>query len=88
MSDRSRAEILEAILHVFAAGDGRKLRMMYGADLSFAQLEEYADFMTKTGLVYTEEGSGLYKLAPKGEALLRNAEHPEASRIAEERAVR
>ena len=52
MSARSRAEIMESILRVVAAGDGRKLRMMYGAYLSYTQLEEYADFMIKTGLFY------------------------------------
>ncbi len=55
--------------------------MMYGAYLSYAQLEEYADYMISAGLVYMEEGSGLYRLTPKGEALLRRAEHPEAPRI-------
>ena len=79
---------MESILRVVAAGDGRKLRMMYGAYLSYSQLEEYADFMIKTGLVYTEEGSGLYKLTPKGETLLRRAEHFEAPRITEKRPIR
>ena len=82
MNNRSRAEITEAILRVVAAGNGRKMRMMYGSYLSYAQLEAYADFMIKTGLVYMGDGSGLYRLTPKGEALLRRAEHPEAPRIA------
>jgi len=58
LSGRSRAEITEAILRVVAAGYGRKMRMMYGAYLSYAQLEEYADFMIKSGLVYMEVGRG------------------------------
>ena len=79
---------MEAILRVVAAGDGRKLRMMYGAYLSYAQLEEYADFMIRAGLVYKEEGSGLYRLTPKGEGLLNRAERPEAPRIAGKRRAR
>ncbi len=79
---------MEAILRVVASGGGRKMRMMYGAYLSYEQLEEYADFMIRTGVVYLEEGSGLYRLTPKGEGLLRVAEHPEAPRIAQKRPSR
>jgi predicted transcriptional regulator len=59
------------------------MRMMYGAYLSYARLEEYADFMIKSGLVYTEEGSGVYRLTPKGEAFLDRAGRLDAPRIAE-----
>jgi predicted transcriptional regulator len=83
LSGRSRAEITEAILRVVAAGDGRRMRMMYGAYLSYAQLEEYADFMIKAGLMYMEEGSGLYRLTLKGKAFLSRVELSEAPRIAE-----
>ena len=81
MSNRSRAEIIEAVLRVVAAGDGRKMRMMYGAYLSYGQLEECAEFMIKKGLVYMEDGTGLYKLTSKGEAFLRRAEQAESPRI-------
>lgn len=50
--------------------------MMYGAYLSYQQLEEYAEFMVKQGLVYREEGEGLYRLTPRGEEFLRRAEQP------------
>ena len=76
---------MEAILRVVAAGDGRRMRMMYGAYLSYTQLEEYADFMIKNGLVYMEEGTGLYRLAPKGEAFLRSAEGAAAPKLAKSR---
>ena len=83
MSGRRRAEVLEAILRVVAAGYGRRMRMMHGAYLSYAQLEEYADFMPKSGLVYLEDESGLYRLTPMGEAFLDRAKHSEAPRITE-----
>jgi predicted transcriptional regulator len=83
LSGRSRAEVTEAILRIVAAGYGRKMRMMYGAYLSYSQLEEYADFMIKSGLVYLEEGSGLYRLTLKGEAFLDKAGRLPAPRIAE-----
>ena len=73
---------MEAILRDEAAGNGRRIRMMYGAYLSYGQLEEYANFMIRKGLVYQEEGSGLYRLTPRGEAFLRKAEQAaEAPRI-------
>jgi predicted transcriptional regulator len=71
---------MEAILRVVAAGDGRTTKMMYAAYLSYQRLEEYAEFMIKAGLVYMEGGSGLYKLTPKGEAVLRGTE-PAAIRV-------
>jgi predicted transcriptional regulator len=61
---------MEAILRVVAGGDGRRMRIMYGAYLSYEQLEEYAAFMVKKDLVYKEEGTELYKLTRKGEAFL------------------
>lgn len=71
------------ILRVIANGDGRRLRIMYGAYVSYEQLEEYADFMVKQGLVYKEEGSELYKLTPKGEDVLRSREQVDASFVVE-----
>lgn len=70
---------MQAMLRVVATGNGRKLRMMYGAYLSYGQLEEYADFMIREGLVYIEGGSGLYRLTPKGETLFRQTEHQAAA---------
>ena len=70
---------MEAILRVVAAGYGRRMRMMHGAYLSYAQLEEYA----KSGLVYLEDESGLYRITPMGEAFLDRAKRSEAPRITE-----
>jgi hypothetical protein len=39
--------------------------------------------MIKAGLVYMEEGSGLYRLTLKGKAFLSRVELSEAPRIAE-----
>jgi predicted transcriptional regulator len=74
LSKRSRSDVMEAILRVIASGDGQNLRIMYGAYVSYRQLEEYAEFMVNQGLVYRERGSELYRLTPKGEGLLRAAE--------------
>ena len=74
MVRRSRSDVMEAIMRVIASGDGRSLKMMYGAYVSYAQLEEYADYMVRQGLVYRERGSELYKLTSKGEAFLGAAE--------------
>lgn len=79
MGRRSRAEIMEAVLRVVATGEGRRMRMMYGAYLSYGQLEEYADFMIRQGLVYMEEGTRLYRLTPKGEALLQPPGSPRSA---------
>lgn len=57
-------------MRVVARGDGRRLRMMYGAYVSYSQLEEYAGYMVEQGLVYKEQGSELFKLTPKGESFL------------------
>jgi predicted transcriptional regulator len=68
---------MESILQVVASGDGRRLRMMYGAYLSYEQLQEYASFMVNKGLVYKEGGTELYKLTKKGEEFLRTGEQSE-----------
>ena len=81
MNSRSKVEIIEAVLRVVAAGDGRKMRMMYGAYLSYEQLEEYANFMIRKELVFMEEGTGLYKLTSKGEAFLQRTEQAEPPRV-------
>jgi predicted transcriptional regulator len=74
LSKRSRSDVIEAILRAIGSGAGQSLRIMYGAYVSYGQLEEYADFMVNQGLVYRERGSELYKLTPKGEEFLEAAE--------------
>lgn len=77
MSARRR-RVTEETFRVFAGGDNRNLHLIYDSLLSYDQLEEYADFMISEKLVYVDGGSGLYRLTPKGEALLGREELAEA----------
>jgi predicted transcriptional regulator len=45
-----------------------KTQIMYKANLSFAQLNEYITYMKKTGLLkqYTDSGKEIYTITPKG----------------------
>lgn len=79
MSNRTKSDVMGDILRVKANDDGRRLRIMYCAYVSYGQLEERADFMFKRGLVYKEEGSELHKLTLKGEGFLVSSEHIEAN---------
>ena len=68
---RDRLHILAEILKI--AKDGSlKTQIMYKANLSFAQLNEYLSFLIRMGLlkIHNEERKKLYKTTVKGEKYL------------------
>jgi predicted transcriptional regulator len=71
MKYRSRTEIIAAILRVAHGSGATKTRIMYGAYLSYSQLVEYLNFLTKRDLLFQEEGTSMFKLTQKGIDFLR-----------------
>ena len=70
---RDRLYIIAEILEV--AGEGTlKTQIMYKANLSFAQLNEYLSFLLKTDLlkVFASEEKTIYKTTRKGIRYLQN----------------
>lgn len=65
MKYRSRSEIIAMILQAANKG-ATKTRIMYGAYLSYAQVQEYLGFLQQKELLSYEEGTHLYKLTEKG----------------------
>jgi predicted transcriptional regulator len=63
---RSRGEIVSNILRVVARNKATKTRLMYGAYLSYTQIEEYMDFILQQGLIRPVEETNLYQLTEKG----------------------
>ena len=63
---RSRGEIVSNILRGVASSKATKTRLMYGAYLSYAQIEEYLGYLLQQGLINQEAGSNLYLLTEKG----------------------
>ena len=63
---RSRFEILSNILKVAASNKASKTRLMYGAYLSYTQIEEYMDFVLHQGLISQVSDTNLYQLTEKG----------------------
>ncbi|HVB11873.1 MAG TPA: winged helix-turn-helix domain-containing protein [Nitrososphaerales archaeon] len=66
MKYRSRGEILSNILRVVASGKATKTRLMYGAYLSYTQIEEYMDYVLQQGLISQVSQTNLYQLTEKG----------------------
>jgi predicted transcriptional regulator len=71
---RSRPEIISSILSVASQG-ARKTHIMYRANLSYDQLNEYLSFLLGNGLIEkradTEyEGTVVYKVTQKGRQFL------------------
>ncbi|MCL5068494.1 MAG: winged helix-turn-helix domain-containing protein [Thaumarchaeota archaeon] len=66
MKYRSRVEIVSNILRVIASSKATKTRLMYGAYLSYTQIEEYLDYILQQGLISQEPGTNLYRLTEKG----------------------
>ncbi len=66
MKYRSRGEILTNILRVVANSKATKTRLMYGAYLSYAQIEDYIGFVLKQGLISQVSDTNLYQLTEKG----------------------
>jgi len=71
--NRSRIEIMAAILERAARG-AKKTQMMYGANLSFYQIEGYIGYLVKGGFLSFERESGLYWITDKGREFLRGFE--------------
>jgi predicted transcriptional regulator len=65
MKYRSRSEIIAMILQAANKG-ATKTRIMYGAYLSYAQVQEYLKFLQEKELLSYEQGTHLYKLSEKG----------------------
>ena len=66
MKYRSRVEITSNILRVAVTGRATKTRLMYGAFLSFTQINEYLKFLTSNGLIMTDPETHVYTLTEKG----------------------
>jgi predicted transcriptional regulator len=71
MKYRSRTEIIALILGV-ATNGATKTRLMYGAYLSYAQIQEYLELLQENGLLMYEMGVQQYKLTEKGIQFLRS----------------
>ena len=72
---RDRLYIVAEIL-VVAKDGSLKTQIMYRANLSFAQLNEYLSFLLKIGLLkkLTKDGKTIFKITPKGIKYLENYE--------------
>jgi len=77
MSPRKRRDRLSIMAEILSiAGEGTlKTQIMYRANLSFRQLEEYLGFLKEVGLLgmnNTEDGRTTYKRTSKGNKYLEN----------------
>jgi predicted transcriptional regulator len=63
---RSRGEIVSDLLRVVASGKSTKTRLMYGAYLSYNQIEEYLDNVLLHGLICQVPDTNLYQITEKG----------------------
>ena len=70
---RDRLHIIADILGI-AIGGSLKTRIMYGANLSFAQLNEYLSFLLETKLVEStvQDDKIVYETTSKGKSFLHN----------------
>ena len=66
MKYRSRGEIVSNILRVVASGKASKTKLMYGAYLSYSQIEEYMDYILQQALISQVPDTNLYQLTEKG----------------------
>src|SRR2546428_3767528 len=65
MKYRSRTDIIAMVLQA-AMNGATKTRLMYGAYLSYTQIQEYVQFMQEKGLLSLELGTSEYKLTEQG----------------------
>ncbi len=70
MKYRSRTDIIAMILQA-AMNGATKTRLMYSAYLSYAQIQEYVQFLKEKKLITYEEGTQEYKLTESGIHFLR-----------------
>ena len=66
MKYRSRVEIASNILRVAIDGRATKTRLMYGAFLSFTQINQYLQFLLSNALITTDPGTRVSALTEKG----------------------
>ncbi|MFY9794490.1 MAG: winged helix-turn-helix domain-containing protein [Candidatus Nitrosopolaris sp.] len=69
IKNRSRLDVIAAILSELSRREATKTRIMYGAFLSSTQMREYVPFLLKNGLLMKVEQS-IYKITEKGMRLL------------------
>src|ERR1039457_5431752 len=70
MKYRSRTDIIAMILQASMNG-ATKTRLMYSAYLSYAQVQEYLQYLTERRLISLEEGTHAYTLTEQGLHFLR-----------------
>jgi predicted transcriptional regulator len=70
MKYRSRTDIMAMILKASMNG-ATKTRLMYGAYLSYAQIQEYLRYLTERQLISFEPGTRAYALTEQGLRFLR-----------------
>ncbi len=66
MKYRSRADIISHVLRTTMNGGVTKTRIMYGAYLSYSQINEYLDFLQSKELLGFEQQTQRYNLTEKG----------------------
>jgi predicted transcriptional regulator len=65
--NRSRLDVIAAILRVVRGREASKTRIMYGAYVSYAQIREYMPTMLEIGLLTTSnEQQSLYRIRERG----------------------
>ena len=65
--NRSKLDIIAAILQVVNDGEASKARIMYGAYLSYEQIREYMPTLLLSGLLTTtNDAKSLYKIRERG----------------------
>ena len=75
LAKRTRIEITARILRLAAANDGlAKTRIMFGAFLSTAQVNDYLKRLFEDGLVEYVPGKRRYKTTEKGMRMLQSCE--------------
>jgi predicted transcriptional regulator len=70
MKYRSRTDIIAMILQASMNG-ATKTRLMYSAYLSYAQVQEYLQYLTEKRLISVDEDTHAYKLTDQGLHFLR-----------------
>jgi predicted transcriptional regulator len=70
MKYRSRTDIIAMILQASMNG-ATKTRLMYSAYLSYAQVQEYLQYLTEKRLINFDEDTHAYKLTEQGLHFLR-----------------
>jgi len=71
MKYRSRSEIIALMLQTTANGGATKTRIMYGAYLSYAQVNEYLQFLQAKQMLRHDELEQTYHMTERGMQFLR-----------------